>query len=168
MIQMQKSRQRDSRDNFAKAALLAAPFLLAGCASDMPMRPSPAVVTISEAKSGYAAPWEAEAGPKRAPSKALSTVLNVNGYQGELLVANLSVVLPDNSLDRIIVDPIVTFSSLNSSGAWEFIPGCIRVSTCVVGPDSGRKAVYRAEFTSETGSALKPALSEPFVFEKAE
>ncbi|MEW6035280.1 MAG: hypothetical protein AB1529_01590 [Candidatus Micrarchaeota archaeon] len=148
----------------AAAAVFAAN--LSSCVTALEKPASPLVITI---------PHGADASPlveipvarKAAPLKA--TVLSYSQY-GPLVEARLSVIGPDNSLERIILDPKVTFYYLHpavtgASGEWTAIPGCRNVPECVIpAPLTREDLAVMIDFMPGRGSALKSSKVE-FVLE---
>lgn len=156
----------------AKAIAIAAPMVLLECHSGTPnpanARDAPITVVNIEAPA-----QEAKASAKgqddgaylrRKPdmaqeSRALRTELNVDFYDGCVLRARLSVVNPDGSLDRIILDPKVDFS-LEGANSSIRIPVCSQTDECNVsllaGPSVKFSAVRGivATFKPENGSGL--------------
>jgi len=126
------------KSGVAKAAAIAVPMVLIECHSSPPQVPMDRVTVVDIGAAGPAAAVdEAYAGSSGAGAKsgnrraALKTELNVDIYENCLLIARLSVINPDGSLNRIILDPKVDFI-LEGAGVGSFATVCTQAWECDV------------------------------------
>jgi hypothetical protein len=134
-------------------------------------KPAPPVVINIPAAPGTPAPLVEDAGTRRTTPQKKATSLSYSQY-GPLVEARLSVIAPDDSLERIILDPQVTFYYLRqpagggSPGTWATIPGCKAVPECVIPePLTKGDVEVRMEYVPGRGVAFSPARLE-FTLEK--
>ncbi len=88
-----------------------------------------------------------------------NTALNLSYFPNGadlMLEARLSVIRPDGSLDRVILDPEVEFSYADSSGAFRRIAGCAISDHCNAGAavPAGGPVCVRASFVPKPDSRL--------------
>ena len=159
----------DERKNLLKAAILVG---LAGCAGMHDEAKAPHLIVLQIPKATSAPNYEPLAenakgmkgGRKAEPQKKQATFLTIFSPDDNILQACLSVIQSDNSLDRVILDPKVTFYHRASSSSWESIPGCVAVPTCDI-PARMKPMTFKADFSPESGTLLWPSVSEPYVWE---
>ncbi len=148
------------------AAVFAANLSSCGAAHEKPV--SPVVINIPAAP-GAPSPLVEDIGTRRTAPQKKATSLSYSQY-GPLVEARLSVIRPDNSLERIILDPKVTFYYLDpavtgASGEWTAIPGCRNVPECVIpAPLTRKDLAVMIDFMPGRESALKSSKVE-FVLE---
>lgn len=165
---MVSSRASAVAGGIARISVLAFPALMPGCSGAKSTAPHPVVIDIP--RPAFPAPVSEKPmakGQAHARTR-LQTVLNVSSYDDKTLEARLSVMRPDNSLERVILDPKVTFYSLAPSG-WEAIPGCSGVVECPIPAPAlaakDGKFQFKAAFKPAPEETLRPSTSSPFVWE---
>ncbi len=162
------SRIRLGYGALAKASIISMPLLFHGCSGANANQPP--VVVIPQARPAFPDPEHDTLPASKDTVQARSaTALNISSPDDKHLEARLSVIRPDNSLDRVILDPKVTFYYQTSASKWEQIPGCISVSTCGIPSIAGRgktaSMIFEAAYQSESGSGLAASVSEPYLWE---
>jgi hypothetical protein len=160
---------RLNRLGFSVGLAVATPMLFPGC-EGIRQDAKPTVVVIDIPKS--VEPLTDGTPKKEGPSQARkTTVLNISPYDDKVLEARLSVISLDNTLDRILLDPKVTFI-MRSGESWDAIPGCIEVSSCEIPPQAktGKPApvIFKAYYTPSATEPFLPSVSEPLRWEPGE
>jgi hypothetical protein len=157
-----------------RAAALAAPLVLVDCGGAPHSEPRAAPVVVVEIPRPEAAAEPAqresalgnEAGGRRcrnglAPQQMISTALNLSYYpnfNGNMVVeARLSVIRPDDTLEKVILDPKVTFYYRDSSGRFYAIPRCKAVFSCDV------SRVVKGHGITEIMASFAPEPDSPFM-----
>ncbi|MCI0503337.1 hypothetical protein L0Y65_01345 [Candidatus Micrarchaeota archaeon] len=172
----------DKAGKIAKAAAIAAPMVLVECGgmpkNDAHPSPVPVVVEVpaatGSANAGEAPPWER--GKMPPPAKQADTVLNAGIYPGCVIEARLSVIRPDDTLERVILDPKADF--YYSKGGYQTAKGklvglCAKTAECDIsefvrtniahqlmslgGHQNEAGAYFRITYDPEAGSRLAPA-----------
>lgn len=153
----------------AKAIAVAAPMVLLECHSGI-QAPAPVPVTVVTIgpqpafDSAHIAgrPAAMPSANTRSAEKAQRTELDVQYYEGCVLRARLSVIRPDGSLDRIILDPKVNFD-IESPGSGMKVAVCRGSEECDVSKLAGASGgTYQAPgiiatFVPVSGSGLLSA-----------
>lgn len=94
-----------------------------------------------------------------------STYLTVSSHDDKVLEARLSVILPDDSLDRVILDPQATFYRLDERYVWNELPGCSSVSECSIPPHKkGATMSFMATYHPQPDEVLLPSFSREFIW----
>ena len=122
------------------AGAAAAAAAVSSCSAPKPRAPPDIAEVFIEPPSSNAA--GGIAAPSRRPGQAeetCSAILALSYFSGDsmpgsgTIAARLSVIRPDGSLDRVILDPRVDFQYSpegSSPGTWAPIPGCTGVPEC--------------------------------------
>lgn len=132
-----------------KAAFLGAPLLLSGCVTAIP-EPARIVIEIPGKSVQISEPLVEKNAKMEKKSHA---ILNIS-VSGNTIEARLSVIRPDDSLDRVILDPDVTFFYQNDSGKWEAVPGCLQTPSCDFSSLMGGKErlIFKASYAAAHGN----------------
>ena len=168
------------RSGMAKVAAVAVPMVLIECHSSPPQAPKERVTVVDIGSAGPARASDetgadstgASASRAKAPSQ-LRTELNVDIYENCLLIARLSVINPDGSLNRIVLDPKVDFAFVSArsvegelvcSQAWECdISPVLRAVSQQVQPASISAAFKPGQDSGlSASSAMIPLAGEDF------
>ncbi|MFH0884397.1 MAG: hypothetical protein V1861_01680 [Candidatus Micrarchaeota archaeon] len=161
------------KSGMARVAAIAAPMVLFECHSNPPQMPSgnATVVNIEAQNSGKTTEQTGmdfggrSAGGRMKPKieRERQTELNVDIYEGCVLRARLSVINPDGSLERIILDPKIDFllEGTQATGrivcrqAWE----CDISAIAGLSSHSGFQTDIRATFRPAQDSGLSASFS---------
>jgi hypothetical protein len=162
----------EAAKNAMRAAAIAVPMVLVECGGAPKNDTRPAPVVVVEAPKTTQGEGMKAAGSRVKPEKTghtekqaqKQTLLRIHFYPDCIVEAHLSVVNPDNSLDRVILDPQVNFSWTPSGVPPYHGLGCDNVPQCDVSgivSKHGRVSGFpeiKAEFVPPAGSGLAPAV----------